>query len=239
MRGRRAFDAGYALPALNAPRVILSCCSSCAERLPHEAEACMASHRWLALIRRSAVALAIACASTSSTLPVLTLAARADGPASVADLVHGLLDAVVNVSTSQTVKGGDGQGETPMPKAPEDFPYQDFFKKFFDDQGPGAGPARQRGPVARLGLRHRRRARLRGDQQPCHRRRRRHRGQFQRRDQAQGIDRRHRHQDRYCGAEDRPESPQADRREVRRFATRCASATGSWRSAIRSVSAAR
>ncbi|HTV67436.1 MAG TPA: DegQ family serine endoprotease [Rhizobiaceae bacterium] len=61
------------------------------------------------------------------------------GPASVADLAEGLLDAVVNISTSQTVKGTEGQGTVPMPELPEGSPFQDFFDDFFNDPGNGQG----------------------------------------------------------------------------------------------------
>ncbi len=65
----------------------------------------------------------------------------AHGPASVADLAEGLLDSVVNISTSQTVKGTEGQGAVPMPQLPEGSPFQDFFDDFFnkDRQGNGQG----------------------------------------------------------------------------------------------------
>ncbi|MBZ9653124.1 DegQ family serine endoprotease [Phyllobacterium lublinensis] len=63
---------------------------------------------------------------------------RALGPASVADLADGLLDAVVNISTSQTVKGQDGEsGPIPMPKVPEGSPFQEFFDEYFGKQAPG------------------------------------------------------------------------------------------------------
>jgi serine protease Do len=58
------------------------------------------------------------------------------GPASVADLAEGLLDAVVNISTSQSVDGG---GSQPRMRAPDGSPFQDFFDEFFRDresQGP-------------------------------------------------------------------------------------------------------
>ncbi|RJG44639.1 DegQ family serine endoprotease [Mesorhizobium sp. DCY119] len=68
------------------------------------------------------------------------------GPASVADLAEGLLGAVVNISTSQTVKGGEGPGAVPMPQLPEGSPFQDFFDDFFknrqgnkDGEGGGGG----------------------------------------------------------------------------------------------------
>jgi len=56
------------------------------------------------------------------------------GPASVADLAEGLLGAVVNVSTSQTIKGGEGPGAVPMPQLPEGSPFQDFFDDFFKNR---------------------------------------------------------------------------------------------------------
>ncbi|WP_320109214.1 Do family serine endopeptidase [Mangrovibrevibacter kandeliae] len=51
------------------------------------------------------------------------------GPASVADLAEGLLDAVVNISTSQTVRGGG----VPRLNAPEGSPLQDFFDDLSKD----------------------------------------------------------------------------------------------------------
>ena len=58
------------------------------------------------------------------------------GPGSVADLAEGLLDAVVNISTSQTVKddGGEGDDPVPMPKVPEGSPFQEYFKDFFNNK---------------------------------------------------------------------------------------------------------
>ena len=55
------------------------------------------------------------------------------GPASVADLAEGLLDAVVNISTSQNVK--EDQAEGPAPKAPDGSPFQEFFDDFFKGDG--------------------------------------------------------------------------------------------------------
>ncbi|WP_370340655.1 DegQ family serine endoprotease [Shinella oryzae] len=58
--------------------------------------------------------------------------ARQAGPESVADLAEGLLDAVVNISTSQNVKNED---KAPMPQVPEGSPFQDFFDEFFKGDG--------------------------------------------------------------------------------------------------------
>lgn len=57
----------------------------------------------------------------------------AAGPASVADLAEGLLDAVVNISTSQSVKN-EGAGPQ-QPVVPEGSPFQEFFNDFFDGKG--------------------------------------------------------------------------------------------------------
>jgi serine protease Do len=62
--------------------------------------------------------------------------AHAKGPESVADLAEGLLDAVVNISTSQTIAGTDGPA-VPMPQLPPGSPFQDFFDEFFKDKGQG------------------------------------------------------------------------------------------------------
>lgn len=63
------------------------------------------------------------------------------GPASVADLAQGLLGAVVNISTSQTVKGTEGEDTVPMPQLPPGSPFQDFFDDFFNNRdGGGRAP---------------------------------------------------------------------------------------------------
>ncbi|WP_244447139.1 DegQ family serine endoprotease [Hoeflea sp. BAL378] len=67
------------------------------------------------------------------------------GPASVADLAEGLLDAVVNISTSQNVDSGRTQ---PQMRAPDGSPFQDFFDEFFQDRG-GEGPLNRK--VSSLG----------------------------------------------------------------------------------------
>ena len=59
------------------------------------------------------------------------------GPASVADLAEGLLDAVVNISTSQSV-GGAGAGPQ-APQTPDGSPFEEFFDEFFDGDGSQGG----------------------------------------------------------------------------------------------------
>ncbi|RUZ96986.1 trypsin-like peptidase domain-containing protein, partial [Mesorhizobium sp. M7A.F.Ca.US.001.02.1.1] len=82
-------------------------------------------------ITGAAALLVSAVAVPSFTAPTFA----ADGPASVADLAQGLLGAVVNISTSQTVKGTEGPGAVPMPQLPEGSPFQDFFDDFFKNRG--------------------------------------------------------------------------------------------------------
>ena len=62
------------------------------------------------------------------------------GPRSVADLAEGLVDAVVNISTTQTVSGSQG---IPLPNLPEGSPFRDFFDEFFDRQRGNGGRPRK------------------------------------------------------------------------------------------------
>ena len=64
-----------------------------------------------------------------------------EGPRSLADLAEGLLDSVVNISTSQNV--GGGERSVPRPRLPEGSPFEEFFDEFFNDNG--NAPNRNRG----------------------------------------------------------------------------------------------
>ncbi|MHC5233614.1 DegQ family serine endoprotease [Brucella sp. LJL56] len=87
-------------------------------------------------VRTLFATVALGAMTVAGTLSVGTPPAiAAQGPASVADLAEGLLDAVVNISTSQTVKeDGEGDGAVPMPQVPEGSPFQEYFKDFFGDK---------------------------------------------------------------------------------------------------------
>ena len=63
---------------------------------------------------------------------VLTGPVLAKGPESVAPLAEKLQDAVVNISTSQTMKGAEG---VPLPKVPKGAPFEEFFEDFFKRKG--------------------------------------------------------------------------------------------------------
>jgi serine protease Do len=74
---------------------------------------------------------------TTVTLVCLILASAAGaqartGPPSVAPIAEKLIDAVVNISTSQTVKGAQG---VPLPNVPKGSPFEEFFEDFFNRRG--------------------------------------------------------------------------------------------------------
>jgi serine protease Do len=54
------------------------------------------------------------------------------GPPSVAPVAEKLIDAVVNITTKQTLKGMEG---APLPKVPKNAPFEEFFDDFFDRKG--------------------------------------------------------------------------------------------------------
>jgi serine protease Do len=88
-------------------------------------------------IKRLALSAGLAAMLSQGAVLPITSEAYAKGPESVADLAEGLLDAVVNISTSQTIAGTDGPSAVPMPQLPEGSPFQDFFDEFFKDKGQG------------------------------------------------------------------------------------------------------
>ena len=64
--------------------------------------------------------------------------AQARGPVSVAPIAEKLVDAVVNISTSQSVKGPGGK---PLPRVPDGSPFEELFEDFFKKRkGKGSQP---------------------------------------------------------------------------------------------------
>jgi serine protease Do len=86
--------------------------------------------------------MAAACLATATIL-TCAFPVQARGPEGIADVAEKVIDAVVNISTSQTVeaKGGPGgEGRGAMPQLPPGSPFEDFFDDFFKNRrGPG-GP---------------------------------------------------------------------------------------------------
>lgn len=68
---------------------------------------------------------------------------HAAGPVSVADLAERLQDAVVNISTSQNIKGSSTRK---LPSLPPGSPFEDFFEKFLEQDQPGTKKQTRRPP---------------------------------------------------------------------------------------------
>jgi serine protease Do len=83
-----------------------------------------ASRRPLAL---AAFTLALAIGGTAA-VEVRRADAQSRGPQSVAPIAEKLSSAVVNISTSQTVKGSSGSA---LPRVPKGSPFEEFFDDFF------------------------------------------------------------------------------------------------------------
>jgi serine protease Do len=86
-----------------------------------------------------AAAICLGAVTTLLSLPV-SVPALARGPDGIADVAEKVIDAVVNISTTQTVEakaGGDG-GRGAMPQLPPGSPFEEFFDDFFKNRrGPG------------------------------------------------------------------------------------------------------
>ncbi len=65
--------------------------------------------------------------------------AQTRGPQSVAPVAEELIEAVVNISTSQAIKGPQG---LPLPSVPKGSPYHEYFDEFFDNRNGRSGSDR-------------------------------------------------------------------------------------------------
>jgi serine protease Do len=90
--------------------------------------------RYTRQVRRPALA---AIAMSALMFPTLTAPASARGPDGIADVAERVIDAVVNISTSQNVasrnQGGGGGGA--MPNLPNDPQLDELFRDFFNRRG--------------------------------------------------------------------------------------------------------
>jgi serine protease Do len=94
------------------------------------------SHR----LRPLLAAICLGAASVVISAPALSVPALARGPEGIVDVAEKVIDAVVNISTSQTVEakgGGDGRGT--MPQLPPGSPFEEFFDDFFKNRHGGPG----------------------------------------------------------------------------------------------------
>jgi serine protease Do len=92
-----------------------------------------------ALSHRLRPMLAAICLGATSVL--ISAPALARGPDGIADVAEKVIDAVVNISTSQTIeaKGGGGEGKGAMPQLPPGSPFEEFFDDFFKNRRGGPG----------------------------------------------------------------------------------------------------
>jgi serine protease Do len=82
------------------------------------------------------------CAAAVIALPLSATAALARGPDKIADVAEAVIEAVVNISTSQTV---EARATTPMPQLPPGSPFEEFFDEFFKNRrGPPQGENQNR-----------------------------------------------------------------------------------------------
>src|SRR6202043_1648024 len=83
--------------------------------------------------------LAAICLGATSVL--VSPPALARGPDGIADVAEKVIDAVVNISASQTVeaKGGGAEGRGAMPQLPAGSPFEEFFDDFFKNRRGGPG----------------------------------------------------------------------------------------------------
>src|SRR5207244_8111884 len=75
-------------------------------------------------------------------LPVLPTPSQARGPDGIADIAEQVIDAVVNISTSQNVAAR----ANPMPNLPNDPQLDELFRDFFNRRGQQGDQNPQRGP---------------------------------------------------------------------------------------------
>src|SRR5580698_10765320 len=94
------------------------------------------SHRFRPVLAAIWLGAATALLSASAATPAL-----ARGPDGIADVAEKVIDAVVNISTSQTVEakneGGGGRGAAPS--LPPGSPFEEFFDDFFKHRGGPGG----------------------------------------------------------------------------------------------------
>ena len=88
--------------------------------------------RYTRQVRRPALA---AVALSALMLPPLTAPASARGPEGIADVAERVIDAVVNISTSQNVASRNQGGSGAAPNLPNDPQLDELFRDFFNRRG--------------------------------------------------------------------------------------------------------
>jgi serine protease Do len=95
--------------------------------------------RFTRQVRRPALA---AVAISALVLPTFSVTSFARGPEGVADIAEQVIEAVVNISTSQNVAA---RNNTPMPQLPNDPQLDELFRDFFNRRGQQDGENQNRG----------------------------------------------------------------------------------------------
>jgi serine protease Do len=93
-------------------------------------------------VRRPALAAVATAAMVLPALSTTTAPAFARGPDNIADVAEKVIDAVVNISTSQKVETRNA----PMPQLPNDPQLDELFRDFFNRRGQNDPQNRERGP---------------------------------------------------------------------------------------------
>ncbi|MFG1374595.1 Do family serine endopeptidase [Xanthobacter oligotrophicus] len=107
--------------------------------MPHPLRSSAPAARLPAFVLAAALALLTATFSTLAPAPLL--AAPGKGPDTVADVAERVMDAVVNISTSQNVAASRS---VPQPQLPPGSPFEDFFDEFFKRRQDDGGEQRSR-----------------------------------------------------------------------------------------------
>ena len=105
--------------------------------------------RLFTAIRRPALTVLAAAVLALPALP-----AQSRGPEKIADVAEQVIDAVVNISTSQAASTETRPGPGARPQLPPGSPFEEFFEEFFKNRrGQGESPAPNRPPrrVSSLG----------------------------------------------------------------------------------------
>src|SRR6201984_1417930 len=88
--------------------------------------------------RRSVLRSVLAAALLGAAGLFSSAPALARGPDGIADVAEKVIDAVVNISTSQTIEAKSGDNRGAMPQLPPGSPFEEFFEDFFKNRrGPG------------------------------------------------------------------------------------------------------
>src|SRR5260221_5538062 len=102
------------------------------------------SHLGYSLIRSTYRVVLATTVVVAVAIPLVAGAAQARGPDNIADVAEKVINAVVNISTSQSVEGRNSA--TPQPLLPPGSPFEEFFDEFFKNRRGQQGDNNQNRP---------------------------------------------------------------------------------------------